>query len=108
MLPKGFCITDRFFSGLCAGVFLRQALTETQDSIRERAGNMTARENTVPTANNWADEIDDLNRDAMKRHLEAISFTRARNLVVKTEGTDDLLPGAGSVQRGPSPGGIPG
>ena len=30
---------------------------------------MTERENTVPTANNWADEIDDLNREAMEKYL---------------------------------------
>jgi len=68
---------------------------------------MTAGENTVPTANNWADEIDDLNREAMERYLEAISSTRARGLVVKTEVADEQLPGGKSGQGGTSAGGVP-
>ncbi len=67
---------------------------------------MTAGENTVPTANNWADDIDDLNREAMERYLEAISSTRPHRLVVKTEATDDQLSGGSSGQRGPSAGGV--
>jgi len=68
---------------------------------------MTGRENTVTTANNWADEIDDLNREAMTRYLEAMSFARARRLVVKTEVADDPLSGGRSDQSEPSAGGVP-
>ena len=50
-------------------MFLSQALTDAEYSIKERSGNMTRRENTVPTANNWADDIDDLNREAMEKYL---------------------------------------
>jgi hypothetical protein len=107
MLLRCFCIAGGLFRGLCTAVFFSQALTETENSIRERAGNMTAGENTVPTANNWADDIDDLNREAMERYLEAISSTRARRLVVKTEVGDDQLSGGKSGQRGPSAGGVP-
>jgi len=68
---------------------------------------MTGREKTVPTANNWADEIDDLNREAMMRYLEATSFSaRARRLVVKTEVADDPLSGGKSGQNGASAGGV--
>jgi len=88
-------------------VFLSQALTDAEYSIKERAGNMTRRENTVPTANNWADDIDDLNRDALETYLQAISSTRTRRLVVKTEATDDQLSGGRSGQREPSAGGVP-
>jgi hypothetical protein len=68
---------------------------------------MTARENTVPGTNNWADEIDDLNREAMLRILESISSARARRLVVKTEVADDLLSGGRTGQSGPVAGGVP-
>jgi hypothetical protein len=88
-------------------VFLSQALTETQNSIRERAGNMTVGENTVATANNWADEIDDLNRDALETYLQAISSARARRLGVKSEVGDDRLSGVRAEPHGPSAGGVP-
>jgi hypothetical protein len=68
---------------------------------------MTGRESTVPTANNWADEIDDLNREAMMRYLEAMSSARARRHVVKTEVADDLLSGGRPGQSGPSTGSVP-
>jgi hypothetical protein len=68
---------------------------------------MTASENTIHAANNWADEIDDLNREAMKRHLEAIFFMRAQGLVVKAEVADDPLSGGGSGQNELSAGDVP-
>ena len=70
---------------------------------------MTASENTIPTANNWADEIDDLNREAMMRHLKAISSSSmsARRLVIKAEVADDQLSGGRSGQGEPSAGGVP-
>ena len=68
---------------------------------------MTADENTISRANNWADEIDDLNRDALETYLQAISSTRARRPGAKTEVSDDQLSGGRSSQRGPSAGGVP-
>jgi len=73
----------------------------TDNASDEKGVNMTGRENTVPTTNNWADEIDDLNREAMMRTLEAISSARARRLVGKTEVADDPLSGGRSDQSGP-------
>jgi len=67
---------------------------------------MTGREKTVPTANNWADEIDDLNREAMKRHLEAISFMRALGVVVKAEVADNQSSSSKSGQNELSAGGV--
>jgi len=68
---------------------------------------MTTGENTGSAANNWADEIDDLNRDALETYLQAISSTRARRLGVKSEVADDQLSGVRSEQREPSAGGVP-
>lgn len=68
---------------------------------------MEERVNRDPTAKSWADEIDDLYHDATERSLRAMLGTRARRLVRDSEGSDNRLPGAGSVQRGPSAGGIP-
>ena len=84
---------------------MSQASTETQNSIRERAGNMTEREKTVSSANNWADEIDDLNREAMMRYLETIYFTRRP--FIKIEAADDPLSCGKSGQSGASAGGVP-
>lgn len=68
---------------------------------------MTGSENAVSTANNWADEVDDLNREAMLKILESISSARARRLAVKTEVADDPLSGGKSGQGVPSAGGVP-
>jgi len=57
---------------------------------------MTEREKTVSSANNWADEIDDLNREAMMRYLETIYSTRRP--FIKIEAADDPLSGGSRVR----------
>ena len=68
---------------------------------------MEERAKRIPPAKSWADEIDDLYQDATESSLRAILGTRTRWLVLDPKAADDRLPGAGSVQRGPSAGGNP-
>lgn len=68
---------------------------------------MTGRVKTIPTANSWADEIDELNRERMLRILESISSARARRIVVNTEVAEDPLSGGKPGQNVPSASGGP-
>jgi len=69
------------------------------NSIRERAGNITANENTVPTANNWADEIDDLNREAMEKYLQETFCARTWGRVSKVGVAEEKIPAAKSERK---------
>lgn len=61
---------------------------------------MAERANRLPTAKNWADDIDDLYHDATERNLRAIFWNRPRALALDAEKADDRPRRAGSVQRG--------
>ena len=66
---------------------------------------MPERANRIPPSKSWADEIDDLNREAMMRYLETIYSTRRP--FIKIEAADDPLSCGKSGQRGASAGGVP-
>ncbi len=67
---------------------------------------MIERVNRLPTAKNWADDIDDLYHDATERNLHAIFWNRPRRLAPNGENADDRPRSAGSIQREPAGAGV--
>jgi arsenate reductase len=60
---------------------------------------MTQGGNATPVARNWADDIDDLNHDAIEKHLRAVFWTRARGRPPgATIGSDEAVARANAAQ----------
>jgi hypothetical protein len=69
------------------------------------ATEMTEHSKRTPTANSWADYIDDLYHDAMEKNLKAMMFyARARSVALDADAAEEHLPGSGSGQRRASAG----
>ena len=52
---------------------------------------MTQAENEVPVANNWADEIDELNRSVAETHLQAVFWRRIRKPAAPAKTRNDKM-----------------
>ena len=60
---------------------------------------MTQAENEVPVANNWADEIDELNRSVTETHLQAVFWRRIRKPASAAKMRDDKMVEIASAEK---------
>jgi hypothetical protein len=91
IISRYFCKDNQFFSRLCV-ILSRRMLSNDNELPCGEDAPMTVSEKGTPATKNWADEIDDLNREAMERYLEGMLLRRALTRVSGHKPIDDQAP----------------